>query len=140
MKRTKVFAAFVSSVMLTLKGIGLAALMLTLVATASASSSQDQDETNNGGRFCTATTKAQFKACGHEKLDDFYGARALCINISDDVARTECFDTARQELEEGKLLCRDQRAQRLDICNELGEFATSEASIRLTSRATITTS
>lgn len=72
-------------------------------------------------RFCTATTEAQFAACGHEKLDDLHVARALCINISDDHARAECFGTARQELTEGKSLCREQRTERLNICNELGE-------------------
>ena len=80
----------------------------------------DQDGANSG-RYCSATTKAQFKACRHEKLDDFYTAKALCINISDDAARTACLDSTQQDLDDGKLLCKDQRDQRLEICNELSE-------------------
>ncbi|MGH7801418.1 MAG: hypothetical protein ACREOW_12470 [Thermodesulfobacteriota bacterium] len=126
MKRIRVLAAFVSGVMGMRNGIGLAALflvavvMLTLGAAAPTAWPQDQDETDERGRYCSATTKAQFKACGYEKLDDFYVARALCINISDSDAREECFSAAQQELRDGKILCREQRAQRLEICGELG--------------------
>ena len=120
MKIIKVLTAFVSGVMRTWKNIaiGVAVMMLMLSTVAS---SQDENAGFDDGRYCTATTAVQLKACNHEKLDDFYGAKALCINISEDTARAECFDTAQEELVEGKLLCREQRAQRLKICDELGE-------------------
>jgi hypothetical protein len=106
MKRIKILAAYAVFQMATVM-IGFGA--------------STQDKAIDAGRYCSATTKAQFKACGHEKLDDFYTAKALCINISDDAARAECLDTAQQELKDGKSLCKEQRDQRLEICNELGE-------------------
>jgi len=72
-------------------------------------------------RFCSATTLAQFEACGYETLDDFFVAKAKCINVSNGDERKECFDTAREERTEANQLCRAQRAQRLEICGELGE-------------------
>jgi hypothetical protein len=81
----------------------------------------DEDETHAQGRYCSATTDAQFKACGYEKLDDFQVARTLCINVADRDARQQCFNTARKERQDGKGLCREQRAQRLAICREIGE-------------------
>lgn len=75
----------------------------------------------NQGRFCSATTQAQFQSCEYEKLDDLYIAKALCINISNGNERKECFDTAKVERQEGMQLCRDQKAERLEICGVLGE-------------------
>jgi hypothetical protein len=72
-------------------------------------------------RFCSATTLAQFKACGYETLDDFSIAKAKCINVSDEKMQKECFVEAKAARKEGKQLCRAQRAQRLEICGELGE-------------------
>ncbi|MGH9894933.1 MAG: hypothetical protein ACREA0_23720 [bacterium] len=57
----------------------------------------------------------------YETRDDFSIAKAKCINVSDGEERAACFDTARQGRAEAKQLCRAQRAQRLEICGELGE-------------------
>ena len=73
------------------------------------------------GRFCSATTTAQFKACTNEVKDDFFVAKAKCINVSNGDERAKCFDTARGERVQSNQLCRAQRAQRLEICGELGE-------------------
>ena len=73
------------------------------------------------GRFCSATTLAQFKACGYETLDDFFVAKAKCINVSDEKKRKECFVEAKAVRAEANQLCRAQRGQRLEICDELGE-------------------
>jgi hypothetical protein len=72
-------------------------------------------------RYCTATTLAQHDACRYATLNEFFVSRAKCINLSDDDERAQCFDTARTARVEGGELCRDQRAQRLEICGELGE-------------------
>lgn len=93
---------------------------MLILGVAEVTSSNDQDEIQDR-RYCSATTHAQFKACRHEKLDDFYGAKALCLNISDDAQRGKCFEAARKDLQDGRVLCAEQRAQRLDICKELGE-------------------
>ncbi len=42
-------------------------------------------------------------------------------HVSDEDAREECYDTAQQGREDGKRLCSAQRAQRLEICGEIGE-------------------
>jgi hypothetical protein len=84
----------------------------------------NRDEPRGRGasrQYCSATTDAQFKACRYEKLDDYHVARALCINISSRDARGDCFEDARVELAEGRSLCGEQRVQRLEICDELGE-------------------
>jgi hypothetical protein len=85
-----------------------------------------------GGQPGYEQTEAQYSACGYEKLDDYHGARALCINISEDDARKECFDTSWQELADGKTLCREQRAQRLNICGEIGVTGSSTSMCRRT--------
>ncbi|MGH8610796.1 MAG: hypothetical protein ACREYF_01800 [Gammaproteobacteria bacterium] len=102
--------------------LGIAVAMCCVLATGTAIAGGGVAADHAGERrFCTATTQAQFRACGFEKLDDFHVARAQCINISDRNAKQECFDTARQEREDGTQLCEAQRIQRLEICGELGE-------------------
>ena len=39
--------------------------------------------------FCSDTASLQLDACRHEVDDDYFIARAICINISDDDERTE---------------------------------------------------
>ena len=72
-------------------------------------------------RFCSTTTLAQYDACRYETRDDFSIAKAKCINVSDGKRRKECFIEAKAARAEAKQLCRAQRAQRLEICDELGE-------------------
>lgn len=96
-------------------------LITALIPTLNLAADSQVANKHDQPRFCSATTEAQHSACGYEKLDDYYSARALCINISGDEARKECFDTSRQELADGRTLCREQRAQRLKICGEIGE-------------------
>ncbi len=100
------------------------ALGLVLAAGApamAADSGPAADVATKQGRYCTATTLAQFDACRYETRDDFSIAKAKCINVSDGDEREECFDTAREARAEANELCRGQRAQRLEICGELGE-------------------
>ena len=65
-----------------------------------------------GTRFCTATANAQLAACRSEVKDDYSVARALCTNLADDAARTQCFEAARTERGEGGEDCRDQHDAR----------------------------
>lgn len=71
--------------------------------------------------FCTATTTAQFKACEYQTLDDFYIAQTKCINVSNANERNACFADADEERSDAVASCGAQRAQRLQICGELGE-------------------
>ncbi len=73
------------------------------------------------GGPCSATAAALFKACRSEGLDDFYTARARCINLAGRGARDACFGDAREERREAGQLCRAQRRGRLEACRSLGE-------------------
>ncbi len=79
------------------------------------------DDLARVGGPCSATAFAQFNACRNEVRDDFHIARAICINISDEVERDECFGETRTGRREGSQLCREQRAARLELCDALGE-------------------
>lgn len=48
----------------------------------------DDDDDHDDGGFCSATTSAQFKACENEVRDDFFVAKAKCINVSDEMKRS----------------------------------------------------
>ncbi len=73
------------------------------------------------GGLCTATANLQYKACGKEVRDDYYTARAICMNVDDERDREECFDDGAQERREADELCEDQRAARRELCELLGE-------------------
>jgi hypothetical protein len=71
--------------------------------------------------FCSATATALFRACHREVKDDFFVARARCINVSDDEGRRGCSGKARTARKKANKLCRRQRQGRLDACRSLGE-------------------
>jgi hypothetical protein len=71
--------------------------------------------------YCTKTADLQFSACENEVKDDYFVARAICLNLLDADERDECNDEARDEQSEGKQLCREQRAARGELCEQLGE-------------------
>ena len=101
-------------------GIGVAMCCVLATGTALAGGSVAADDPGER-RFCTATTLAQYDACRYETRDGFSIAKAKCINVSDGDKRAACFTTAREARAEARQLCRAQRAQRLEICGELGE-------------------
>jgi hypothetical protein len=72
-------------------------------------------------RACTQTASAQLDACKSEVRDDFFSARALCLNLSDAGARDACFEQARAEKQEATEECAEQRSARRELCGELGE-------------------
>ncbi len=72
-------------------------------------------------RFCSATVSAQFTSCQNEVTDDFFKAKAICINVSDEDERDDCFDEAETQRKEGFQLCREQRGARKELCAALGE-------------------
>jgi hypothetical protein len=74
-------------------------------------------------RVCTQTASAQLDACKSEVKDDFFTARALCLNESDAAARDACFDEAKSEQQDAAEECREQRSARRELCAELGEEA-----------------
>ncbi len=73
------------------------------------------------GRACSATAVVQLEACRREASDDLLTAKAVCIQVLDREERRECLAEARAEAKEAGALCREQRAARLDLCDQLGE-------------------
>jgi hypothetical protein len=74
-----------------------------------------------GPKYCSGTARLQAAACRSEIRDDYFIAKAVCLNLSDDEERWECDQEARQEIREAKQECRDQYEARRDLCEELGE-------------------
>ena len=96
--------------------IGLA----TCLATAQAQTTATADDEARG-RFCSATTRALFDACGDKAGSDASNARALCINLGKPVDRQDCFARAADAAGQGRKLCTEQRAARRELCAGLGE-------------------
>jgi len=71
--------------------------------------------------YCSQTTEAAFKACRNDVRDDFWEAKGICINISDEAERSECYMTARLERRENSALCHEQREARDEVCEAIGE-------------------
>jgi len=94
---------------------------LTLFGISKGGEEEQETQNSDDGRYCSATAKALFRACRNEVQDDFFVAQAICINVSDDAERAECFADARASRRESLQLCREQLAGRLDACQSLGE-------------------
>jgi hypothetical protein len=77
--------------------------------------------TQPGEGPCSATARAQSEACAFEVKDDFHTARAICINVSDQQERLDCFAEARAERRDANRLCRAQLRARGEVCQALGE-------------------
>ena len=75
----------------------------------------------NANRYCTETAQLLFNACGNETQDDYWVAAAVCINVSDQTERTECYAEARAARAESRRLCREQLRWRRQACKTLGE-------------------
>jgi len=76
---------------------------------------------HHNGKYCSQTTNAAFKACRNDVRDNFWETKGICINISDDEERNECYVEAKQEKHESNALCREQREARDEVCEAIGE-------------------
>ncbi len=72
-------------------------------------------------RACSETAETLFTACGFQTQDDFYVARAVCLNTSDDAERLQCEQDAESARDEATALCQGQKDTRLAACASLGE-------------------
>ena len=59
------------------------------------------------GRFCSKTALVLLKARRNGVKDDFFVAKANCLNISGEEERKACFAEARETLKEDAKLCRE---------------------------------
>jgi len=96
------------------------AILIGSLVTVSANSWAGNDH-EYGTNYCSKTTRAAFIACKEDLSDNFWESKGICINISDDDERAECFTDARVEKKESKQLCREQREARNEVCEAIGE-------------------
>lgn len=71
--------------------------------------------------FCSFTAIDALRACKNEVKDDFWIAKAICINVSDRRERHTCNLDARSERIDAKALCEEQFHARLEVCDLVGE-------------------
>lgn len=71
--------------------------------------------------YCSQTTEAAYKACRNDVRDDFWEAKGICINLSDDEERQECYMDAKLGKKENTTLCSEQREARDEVCEAIGE-------------------
>ncbi len=76
-----------------------------------------------GAGVCSDTASLQFAACKAEVKDDYLGARAICLNTTDDAEHEACVEEADEARSEDTEGCREQRAARRELCDALGEAA-----------------
>lgn len=93
----------------------------TSTALARGDDDDDDDDRRRPAGFCTATAHHLFGACATEVNDDFFKAKAICTNVSDEEERETCFAEAKTAIGEEKQLCVEQRKARIDLCGALGE-------------------
>ena len=72
-------------------------------------------------KLCKATTDAALKACQSEVTSDFWIEKGKCSNLSDTDERKVCEVDAKDEQNEGKQDCKDQKEARSEVCDLLGE-------------------
>ena len=94
------------------------AICLMLGAVPASGKGGDDDGDNHGP--CFTTSLLQLLACRNELRDDFFIAKAICINISDEAEREECLEEALAERDEARELCGEQLSARDELCEDLG--------------------
>jgi hypothetical protein len=77
--------------------------------------------TASAAEFCSDTAELQELACINEARDDYYNARAICLNLGDGGERAACNAEASAALREANGLCDEQDDAREDLCEQIGE-------------------
>jgi len=118
----RVFKSRTPSLALLPKAVTACVLGAMALGTQTTWASDDHDDHRHGGKgACTKTAHAARTACGFDVLDDFWIAKANCINVSDREERKECREEARIARKESREECRDQFEARLELCDAVGE-------------------
>lgn len=71
--------------------------------------------------YCSDTADLQELSCEHEARDDYYKARAICLNIDDSSDRAACNSDATEGRNDALLSCDEQSDAREDLCAMIGE-------------------
>jgi len=98
----------------------IAGVIISIALMAGLATTQDA-AAGGGKKYCTATARDAFKACKNEVADDYWIAKAICNNVSDDADRAECETEARESKKEDRKFCGEQRGARMELCNLVGE-------------------
>jgi hypothetical protein len=70
--------------------------------------------------FCAETARTLYSACKASVTEDSLVHKAICLNLSDDEARDDCFAEQAEARQDDVDLCRGQKETRLDACELLG--------------------
>lgn len=81
------------------------------------------DVMDRGGQvgFCSGTATLLFHSCGFEAQDDFFKEQAICLNVSNNAERIECYADTITAQNENQQLCSAQFTARRNVCKSLGE-------------------
>ncbi len=71
--------------------------------------------------FCSETSLLAVEACDFEAKAGYALARGRCLGLTDEDEASECFDIAREEYDDARQVCKEQRHFRREICDEVGE-------------------
>lgn len=95
-----------------------AALLIIMLATGS---NPVHAEFPGKHHACTNTTKAVFRACGHDVRDDFWIRYGNCVNDYRPFKAVSCLSDAFVNYKDDVALCKDQRIARKQICRQIGD-------------------
>ena len=99
----------------------LAGAVLAGIAVAATPCLAKNDKGDDTTPYCSNTAKMAARACANDVRDDYWLARARCLNVSDDADREQCVADAQEVKWEIRDGCRDQLDARIELCDLLGE-------------------
>ena len=70
---------------------------------------------------CSGSAVSMSSACAYDAADNFWVNTARCQNVPSAQERTACAAETRQGYRADLALCREQKAERLDVCKDLGQ-------------------
>lgn len=94
---------------------------LVLAACSMGLSVSDTEAAGGNKKYCSKTASLASKACISEIKDDYWIAKAICLNTPDKGDRAECDADAKDDQKEGRFLCKDQFKARKELCSLIGE-------------------
>ncbi len=80
---------------------------------------------SHGGnnRICSHTASSLYIACFAERVNQFYTAKAGCLNLEKTAERRQCLNAIWRDKYDGRKECRSVRHARLNLCGVIGEEA-----------------
>jgi hypothetical protein len=94
---------------------------VSFTSTTAFTDDDDDDDDDRRGGYCSQTARLLYSSCKNEAQDDYFQARAICLNVSDNAERAQCNSEASAARNETRQLCRDQRTARIEVCQAIGE-------------------